>query len=119
MTFGKMWVTNSRFLHTTEKQFIQQLIYQHVRFSPVLLLLIEVRHDGQQAADEGVTGLRGGAGYRGLSSQNSAAPLRLHQLLLHLHILLLQQSKVLLQFLHLLCAHDGQTVAKRAVERKE
>lgn len=64
--------------------------------SPVLVLLVELGHDVQQTADEGVScpsseGV-GGALAGGLSSQHGTSPLCVSQLLLHLHILLPQQG---------------------------
>lgn len=72
---------------------------------PVLFLLIQVWHNVQKAANEGVRRCWGrGALDRHLSSKDSAASLCVSQLLLHLHILLPQQGQMLLQLGHLLCA---------------
>lgn len=77
---------------------------EQCRSSPVLVLLVEVSHDVQQTADEGVCSCRaGGALARGLSSKHGTAPLCVSQLLLHLDILLPEQGQVLLQLGHLLC----------------
>lgn len=89
------------------------------RASPVLVLLVEVGHDGQQAGDEGVPGGGGRAPRaRDLGRQHGTLPLRLHQLLLHLHILLPEQRQVLLQLLHLLCASEESKVGDRQGQKK-
>lgn len=81
------------------------------RALPVLFLPIEVGHDDQQAADEGVSsrgsGRAGGALARGLCSQHGTALLGVGELLLHLHILLPEQGQMLLQLGHLLCHAPG------------
>lgn len=72
--------------------------------SPVLILLIEVGHNVQQTANEGVCSCRArGTLAGGLSSEHRTAPLCVGKLLLHLHILLPEQGQVLLQLGHLLC----------------
>lgn len=99
-----------------QKWVVLQNTYQSITFaktsthlfqpwsSPVLFLLIEVAHNVQQTANEGVGRCRaGGALARGLSSKHGTAPLCVGKLLLHLHILLPEQGQVLLQLGHLLC----------------
>lgn len=85
-----------------------------IMLSPVLLLLMEVADDVQQAANEGVASCRAaGARTRGLCSKHSTAPLCVGQLLLHLHVLLPEQGEVLLQLGHLLCDSGSEKLTKR------
>lgn len=77
--------------------------------SPVLVLLVKVRHNVQKATDEGAgRGRVGWALARALGRQHGAAPLRVRQPLLHLHVLLPEQSQMLLQLGHLLCPTSGR-----------
>lgn len=75
------------------------------RSSPVLLLLIEVSHNRQQAANEGLIVVF----FVCLCGQKSASLLCLCQFLLQLDILLSEKHQVLLQLGHLLCKGDKES----------
>lgn len=81
------------------------------RGSPILLLLVEVGHDGQQAADEGLTA----ALLVRLRGQKSTSLLGLCQFPLQLDILLSEKQQVLLQLGHLLCEGNKESSLPRQV----